>query len=188
MRSGCSSIVGEPRGAAAAVVGQRERPDPVHPRERGLGQRQPDRGHEEHQDPDEQQPVGSAHGCHLRSSGRPRPARGLSEQLQQLAFSALHRLRLTLLGVVVVQQMQDPVHDEQRELVVERRRRARRLALRDRRADDHVAEHDRRVVGLGRRSRAPPAVVGPAPAGHEVVVDREREHVGRRRGRRGSGG
>ena len=85
------------------------------------------------------------------------PARGTS---RGAPAPGLHHGRLLLLGVVVVEQVQHAVHHEQRELVVERARVLGRLALRDERAHDDVAEHDRRVGGLGRRARAATTGVG----------------------------
>ncbi len=131
-------------------------------------------------DRDQQQPVGAAHVLRVRGravlpgSCRCRNSSSNSRSRRRIG------LRLALLGVVVVRADAGP--------------RGRRAARARRRATtpcsgawrcatagqiDDVAEHDRGVLGFRRRSRAPPALVGPAPAGHEVVVDREREHVGR---------
>ena len=102
----------------------------------------------------------------------------LVKALEQLAFAPLHLLGLLGLRVVVAQQVEQAVHDEQPELVVERPVVIGRLPARDRRAHDDVAQHDRRIHRLVRRSRPAPTFVGATAGRHVVVVDREREHVG----------
>jgi len=81
----------------------------------------------------------------------------LPEALEQLPFPPLHGLRLTLIRVVVVQQMQHAVDHQQRELVVERARVLGRLALRHRRADDDVPRTTGESLGsVGEPGPRPP--------------------------------
>src|SRR2546430_2206500 len=102
----------------------------------------------------------------------------LPEAGQQPALPLSHRLGLLILGMVVVQQMQDTVDDEQRHLVIERSLRAG-LTPRHLRAHHDVADHGRRVGGLRRRAGPAPALVGLPPTRGDVVVHRKREHVRR---------
>src|SRR6266545_2706513 len=73
----------------------------------------------------------------------------LPEARQQLALPLSHRLGLLVLGVVVVQQMQDTVDDEQRHLVVERSQSVR-LPPGHLRAHHDIADHGGRPGGLRR--------------------------------------
>src|SRR5437899_1873283 len=102
----------------------------------------------------------------------------LPEARQQLALPLSHRLGLLILGMVVVQQMQDTVDDEERDLVIQRSLPAG-LAPGHLRAHHDVADHGRRVGGLRRRAGPGPALVGLPPTRGDVVVHREREHVRR---------
>ena len=84
------------------------------------------------------------------------------------------------LGVVVAEDVEDAVHDEQRELVVERAGVLGRLARGHRRAHHDVAEQQRLVARVGRRAVG--AAVARRRRRHHVDVDgvdREGEHVGR---------
>src|SRR5215210_4441874 len=99
------------------------------------------------------------------------------EPLEQLALALPHRLGLLVLGMVVVQQMQYAVHDEQRELVIERPAAAVGLAFRHLRAHDHVTEHARRLSGLGWRAWPAPALIRLTATGRDVLVHGEREHI-----------
>src|SRR6266700_1173030 len=103
----------------------------------------------------------------------------LPEPSEQLALPLPHRLRLTLLGMVVVQQMQDAVDDEQRHLVVERAVAAVRLPLGHGWAHDDIADHGGWFPRLRRRAGAPPALIGLSAAGRDVVIHGKREHVRR---------
>ena len=140
--------------------------------------REPDRREEQHDDDGEDRPVG----CRSRLGSRRRRARARAARKRS---SSSRSRRCIALGVVAARrgrsskQVQHAVHDEQRELVVERDAacsRAWRCATVG--ADHDVAEHDRRVVGsLGGAGPRPPSS-GWRPPG-VLVVDREREHVGR---------
>ena len=101
-----------------------------------------------------------------------------SEPRQELTLPLLHRRLFPRIGVVVVEQVQHAVHDEQRELVVERRTVLGRLRLRHGRTHHDVADQRRRLAALAGRTRTAAALVGLAAGQHEVVVHREREHVG----------
>ena len=94
----------------------------------------------------EDRPVGSAHvASRSRRVGhgtwqwtgaqRSVPLLELAEAGEQLALSPLHRRMLTRIGMVIVEQMQDTVDDEQRDLVVGGPSVLGRLARRDLRAD-----------------------------------------------------
>ena len=151
--SGRSSIATSRLRAPAALLLERDRADAVHPDERGLRRREQDRHDEQDDDDDEERPVGAAH-----DASRPLVVAAQPSSSRNRSSSSRSRrcidLRLLLLGVVVVEQVQHAVDDEQRELVVERAARARGLALRDRRAHHDVAEHHRRVGRVGAAIRA----------------------------------
>src|SRR4051794_9900279 len=103
----------------------------------------------------------------------------LAEAGQQLALPTLHRRMLARIGMVIVQQMQDSVDDEQRELLFGGPPVLRRLCGGDPRAHHHVADQARGLPRLGRRTRAAAALVGLPAAEHHVVVHRERQDVSR---------
>ena len=87
---------------------------------------------------------------------------------------------LARIGVVVVEQVQDAVHDEQRDLVVGGPAVLGRLRGRDLRADDDVADEARRLAAPRPGAPGPrPPWSGWRPAEDDVVVHREREDVGR---------
>ncbi len=90
---------------------------------------------------------------------------------EQLLLAPLHRLCLVVRLVVHADQVQDAVHEQQRDLVVVASGVIRSVSPRDRGADDDVAEER---VGRRQPGPVPPGV---RPAG--LVLDREGEHVGR---------
>jgi hypothetical protein len=106
-------------------------------------------------------------------------AQSLAEPGEDLALALLHRGLTDRVGVVVVEQVEHPVDDEECDLVIDGHRVFGRLRRRDRRAHHDVADQRRGLAALGRSARTAPALVGLTARHHEVVVHRERQHVGR---------
>ena len=77
--------------------------------------------------------------------------------LEQRDLAGSHHGCLVGLGVVVPEHVQHAVDDEQRDLVVERAGVVGRVASRDRRADDHVAEQQRDSSRSGSARSGPDA-------------------------------
>ena len=100
-------------------------------------------------------------------------------ELGHSPFPLLHGLGLVVLVMVHPEEVQDAVHDQQGHLVVVGPGVVRRVAERHRRADHDVAQHHGHVGRLRRRRRARSAGVGAAAALDRLLVDRERQHVGR---------
>ena len=87
--------------------------------------------------------------------------------LEQLTLPALHSFLLFGLGMVVAEDVKHTVDDEQGELVVDGAGVLVGVSRRDRRTHHDVAEQQRHVID-GRAHRG-------------LGVERERQHVGRRR-------
>ena len=110
-------------------------------------------------------------------------------RLEQLLLLGLHPRRLLGVGVVVAEDVEDPVHDQEGELVRKRPVVARasvlgRVAGGDGRADHDVAEQQRRFGGVGAVARVDGsggARVGEATRLDQLVLEREGQDVGRAR-------
>ncbi len=101
------------------------------------------------------------------------------ELFDQLPLPGLHGHPVGVGGMVEAEQMQDAVHDEQGDLVIERAGVVRRVGCRHFGTDHEVAQQQREVFAIGAASlRAGPTFVGPPAALGELAVDRERQHVG----------
>ena len=101
----------------------------------------------------------------LAEPGRRRAAPVVSARAARARGRRIAR-GLVRLGVVVAEHVEHAVHDEERELVVERAGVVGRLLAGDVRADHDVAEQHRHVACRQRSSSS-------------SVVERERQHVGR---------
>ena len=108
-----------PLGPAVAVLGERLQLDAARLHERGLGQREDTRRREQDDDRNDLSDACAHDSSFLTGLA---PGLELGEAREDLAFAPLHRLGLVRLRVVVVEEMEEPVHDEQRELGVERDR------------------------------------------------------------------
>ena len=107
--------------------------------------------------------------------------------LQQVDLAGPHAGTLLGLGVVVAEHVQDAVDDEQRQLVVDRAGVGGRLRRRHARAHDHVTEQQRQVAGIGRGAiGTAPVRTGAVVDLDQLAVDREGQHVGGARRRRGT--
>ena len=104
--SWCSTRRSEDLAPAPGRLGQRLGLGPGHAGERGLRHGQHDRREEQHDDRDQ------------RSRQSARVHRSVVELVEELALAGLHRGGLLRLGVVHAEHVEDPVHDEQRDLVV----------------------------------------------------------------------
>ena len=193
VRSGRSSMRTRRVGALLALFFERHRLHATHPQERGLGRGEDDREEEEDDDRDD----GQRHRAHAvtnlsrinrnvpvsggRATGRlPLPFE-LTEPFEELLFSSAHHRRLLGLGMVVVQQVQDPVDDQQREFVVGRQPPLARLAVRHRRGTPprhRAASADPRDRSA-RRGRGRPGRAG----AHRAARRRPSGTRGRRSGR-----
>ena len=139
--------------------------------------------HEEHDDDREEHPVGAGHRgvSSARAASRVRLRLELAERVEQLALATLHRAwRRARRRGRSSSRCSDAVHDEQRELVVERSTRARAPGARA--TDGQITTSPSTIGGssasIGEPGPRPPSS-GRRPLGTLVVVDREREHVGR---------
>ena len=98
--------------------------------------------------------------------------------LQQLDLSLAHGVSRRRFVVIVTKHVQDAMHDQQGELVVDRARVVRRLSLGDSRTQHHVTQKQRHVARIGRRT------IGTTARWHSVQhdlgfdrVDRKRQHI-----------
>src|SRR3954454_10688766 len=78
---------------------------------------------------------------------------GDAERAENVALQVFHRFRLGLALMVVADQMQEAVHGEMAEMMVERLLLVVRLASRRLIGDRDIAEHARRIVGGWRAGR-----------------------------------
>ena len=167
------------RAPALLLVDQRLGLDPVHPHEAGLGHGQHTRGRQQRGDDDDEddvlgvEPRRGQERDHAHASLLTRWKR-----VEQLLLQRLHALRLRLLLVVHAEQVEQPVDDQQRHLVLEGHPVLGRVARRHLGADHHVAEQGQRAL-FGRGARTAPAEVRRAPRGPRLVLDGEGQHVGR---------
>ena len=107
---------------APLLVDQRLGLDPVHAHQAGLGQGQHARGGQQDDDDDDEDDVLGVEARRRRSTlGPGRPV----EAGEQLLLERLHPLGLGVVLVVHAEQVQEPVHDQQRHLVLEATPRAR---------------------------------------------------------------
>lgn len=99
---------------------------------------------------------------------------------QQLAFAGLHLDPFGILGVIHSEKMQDPMHDQQRDLIVEGTGMGGRVSLRHERTDHDITEQQRKILGIVLDAiRARTAFIGPTTGSIGFTIDREREHIGR---------
>ena len=154
LRNLAGSQPGGPAGGPPALlVDQGLGLDPVHAHQAGLGQGQHARGGQEDDDHDDQddvlgvEAVGGDQGSgHL----------GPVEAVEQLLLERLHPLGLGVLLVVHAEQVQQAVHHQEGDLVVEGDLVLGRVAGGHRRADDHVAEQGQRALLGGVPGPLPP--------------------------------
>ena len=191
--SGCSSRRSDASGALVAFFGEREQPDAADARERGLRQREHagDRPRSTTTTTIAIDVHASVRRCvrswTVRCAHGPVPRLELAKPRQQLLLAPPHRRPSP--RARRGRSRAGAARRARRAARARRRRaspRSRGLAARDGRAHDDVAEQRRRIARIGRRARTASTLVGLAPAGRQLVVDREREHVGRARRRRGS--
>ena len=155
-------VLGEPDqdlGAPPALVGQALGLGPAHPHQGGLGQGQDGRGDQQ-----------DRHGDRRTMSSGPKVVavimRGVEqrghpvEAVEQLLLPPFHPLGLLVDLVVHPEEVEDPVHDEQGDLVVEGHPVLDGVDGGHRRADDHVAEEQMASGGGLDGGRARPALVG----------------------------
>ena len=103
--------------------------------------------------------------------------RGNVELGEQLTFSELHHLGFGVFFVIHAEQMQDPVHHEESELVFEGDLMFLGVLRRDGRTDDDVTEQHEHLISLGEGSRPRAAEVRGATPRIEVVLQRKGQHV-----------
>jgi hypothetical protein len=116
--------------------------------------------------------------CFRGAPPPPPPAPDPVEAPEQLLLERLHPRCLRLVLVVHAEQVQQPVDDQQGDLVVERHPVLDRVPGRHGRADHHVAQQGEGGL-IGRRPRTASSEVGRASRRPRLVLDGERQHVGR---------
>ncbi len=178
--------LGEAARTLLALLGERDRSDPVHPDERRLGHREVDGEEEEDDDCGEEQPVD---GLHQALSGGAPGADPASSAARNRSSSSRSRRCIRCgvlgLGVVVLEQVQDAVDDEERDLVLERAAEGRRLSAARppgtpaRRRGSSAARRPRRAC---RGPVRPRRAGGPAAAARRRAGTRARRSARRRRG------
>ena len=170
---------GQLAGAAALLVDQRLGLDPAHAHEARLGHGQHARAGQEHDDDDDEDGVLGLEARRRQERGaRSRPRTDPVEALQQLLLERLHPFGLGVLLVVHAEQVEQPVHDQQRHLVVERDLVLLRVAA----ATDGQMTTSPSSVSAPSSADVPgpgAAEVGRAPGRARLVLDGERQHVGR---------
>lgn len=85
--------------------------------------------------------------------------------LQQFDLSLAHSIARRRFVMIVAEHVQDSVHDEQCDLIVDGAGMIGCLALGDSWAEHYIAEQQRHVAGVGRRT------IGTTTRGHSVQHD-----------------